>query len=375
MVRIADFFKKENEPKKEEDSPPEKAPEPIKASPPSAEQEKGIRFPSYQEIKEEIIPPDKKPANSSTIEPAQIMKGGVKVESRVVTETLYHEAVNLAQDILEKGSKGEPIEGRKIKEAVDKIVDQLALGNYELINLTNLASPENYLLSHSVNVSILAIMLGLGLNYTRLKLSDLGMAAFLHDIGMLKFEKIANRPSKLTDEEYAQIKHHPQFGAELLRNAKDIPQTAIFVAQEHHEGADGKGYPKGLQGEKITEFARIVAIVDSYEALTHPRAQRDSLLPYDALKEMLKRKEHYDQKFLKVLIDRIGIYPIGSWVQLSTNEIGQVININKNSPLRPVVNIAYDPQGKRSPEEKVLDLLKYPTLFVKRPVDEKELAK
>jgi len=275
--------------------------------------------------------------------------------------------------MLEWGGKGEPIEGKKIKEVVDRIIDQLSLGNYELINLTNASSLENYLLSHSVNVCIVSIMLGLGLNYTKLKLSDLGVAAFLHDIGMLKFEDLSKRPTKLTEEEYQQVKHHPLYGAELLRNAKDISATAIYVAQEHHESADGKGYPKGLAGEKINEFARIVAIADAYEALTHPRAQRERLLPYDALKEMLKRKEHYDQKFLKVLIEQLGVYPIGSWVQLSTNEIGQVIRVNKNSPLRPIVNVTADPQGRKSAEEKILDLVKYPTLFVKRPIDESEL--
>lgn len=368
MVRMADFFKKENEPKKEE-----KIAEPLQEAPPQ-EETKPVKFPSSQDIKNEIIP-EKKPIDPSAVEPTQVMKEGLKVESKPAMDALYREATGLVNSILERGAKGEPIEGREIKRVVDKMVDQLSLGNYELINLTTRATPENYLLSHSVNVCLLSIMLGLGLNYTKIKLSDLGVAAFLHDIGMLKFEEISKRPSKLTEEEYQQIKHHPNIGAELLRTAKDISQTAIYVAQEHHEGTDGKGYPKGLAGERITEFARIVAIADCYEALTHPRAQRDRLLPYDALKEILKHKDHFDQKFLKVLIEKIGIYPIGSWVLLSTNEIGQVININKTSPLRPIVNITTDPQGRKGTEEKILDLLKYPTLYIKRPVNEKEVAR
>ncbi|MDP3142790.1 MAG: HD-GYP domain-containing protein [Candidatus Omnitrophota bacterium] len=369
MVRMADFFKKENDPSQDK-SQEEKVSELPKESPPK-EEARPIKFPLYSEIKKEIIP-EKKPAQTPAIEPAQIMKEGLKIEPKPVMAALYQQAIALVRKILENGIQGLPIEGREIKATVDKIIDQLSLGNYELVTLTAFSSPENYLLSHSVNVCIISIMLGLGSNYTKLKLSDLGVAAFLHDIGMLKFEDISSRPSKLTNEEYQKIKHHPQIGAELLRNAKDITQTAIYVAQEHHERVDGQGYPKGLAGEKITEFARIVAIADAYEALTHPRAQREKLLPYDAIKEMLKGKERYDQKFLRVLIEQLGIYPIGSWVQLSTNEIGQVISVNKNSPLRPIVNVTADPQGRKSPEEKVLDLLKYPTLFIKRPVDEKE---
>lgn len=374
MVRMADFFKKESQPpqeEKKEEKKEEKISQPVPPPPPK-EEVKLIQFPSFSDIKKEIVP-EKKATGPSGADPSQVMKEGLKLEPKTALEVLYREALALVSKILEKGSKREPIDGREIKGAVDKIVDQLSLGNYELINLTNHFSPENYLLSHSINVCILSIMLGLGLNYTKVKLSDLGVAAFLHDIGMLKFEDISNRPAKLTDEEYQQIKRHPIFGAELLHNAKDISQTAIYVAQEHHEGIDGKGYPRGLQGERINEFARIVAITDSYEALTHPRAQRDRLLPYDAIKEILKRKEHYDQRFLKILIEQIGVYPIGSWVQLSTNEIGQVIKISQVSPLRPVINITHDLQGKRNPEEKILDLLKYPTLYVKRPVDEKEL--
>jgi len=312
-------------------------------------------------------------ASSSSKEPSQIMKDGLKIVNKEETQRFYWQLVDLIKKILLKGQNNEPIEGKKIKEVIEKLVDQLTLGNSELIALIKNSTPDNYLYSHSVNVCILSVVLGLGLNYERKGLVELGAAAILHDIGMVRVCDISDKPSKLTDEEYKKIKEHPIFGVEMLGLSKDIGQAAIYVAREHHEWINGSGYPKGLKGEQINEYAKIVSTVDVYEALTHPRAHREGLLPTDAIRDILRNQVHFDPHFLKVLIEEVSIYPIGSWVELTSGEIAKVLKINKAYPLRPVVDIALDPEGQKVAEPKTVDLTKIPNLNIKKPIRENEL--
>lgn len=356
MVKFSDFFKKKEELTEER---------------PSGERQK---LPTAKILKEKEAEERLKsgvPLEGGLAKDAStVMKESLKALDQAETEKLYQEAIELLKEILLKAQKNETFAVPKIKETVGRIVDQVVIGNNELINLTKQSSTENYLLSHQVNVCILSVLLGLGLDYPKLKLNDLCLAAFLYDVGMAQFEEIFSQPRKLSDEEYQRIKQHTILGAEILRHIKDITQTAICVAQEHHELVDGQGYPEGIQGDSIDEFSRIVAIVDVYEALTHPRAQRKKFIPYDALKEMVRQKERYDKKFLKAWIEQIGAYPIGSWVQLSTNEVGVVAGINKDSPLKPTVKVIFDSREKKLAEEKIINLTQYPTLYIKNPINE-----
>ncbi len=366
MVRMADFFKRQ--------APEESPAEAKKGSkqdyvPPNA-------LPSKIPIKEiqKENPLQVKPVESISLKDASdAMLKKIKVESTEGTDKLYQDSLALIKVILEEGSKNEPIEIQRIKEQIDKLVDQLTLGNSELLNLTINFTSENYLYGHSVNVCILSITIGIGLGYSRAQLVELGVASFLHDIGMVKVTDISKKPGKLTQEEYDQVKHHPVFGMDMLEMVKDISKAAIYVAQEHHEWANGQGYPQGLKGEQIDEYARIVATVDTYEALTHPRTYREKMQPYEAIRDILKNKEHFDFKFLKVLIEKIGIFPVGSWVQLSTNEIGVVVDIHKDSPLKPTVKVILDSHERRLSEERIIDLTQYPAIYIKKPVDSVEL--
>jgi len=304
---------------------------------------------------------------------SQIMKDGLEVESKQKTKQLYNQTIELVKEILRKGLNTEPIEGEEIKVVVEKLIDQLALGNFELIALTRNSTPENYLYAHSTNVCILSIVLGLGLNYNKKRLIELGVAGILYDIGMIKVCDISQKPAKLTDEEYDKISKHPIFGAEILGLLKDISQIVIYVTQEHHECVNGTGYPKALKGKQINEYTKIISITDAYEALTHPRAYRDKILPFDAIRTILRDKEHFDSNILKVLIERIGIYPIGSWVELSSGEVGKVIRINKLNPLRPIVDIVLGSQGQKVTESKIADLTKTPNLNIKKPLEDSEI--
>ncbi len=281
--------------------------------------------------------------------------------------------MKLSEEILRKAQAGQSISIAEIKEKTNRLVEQVTLGNCDLAALLNTHSEENYLYAHSINVCILAVLVGQGLGYDRLKLQELGTAAFLHDIGMIKFMDLSQKPVKFTQDEHDEIEEHVAVGAEILGSSKDVSEAIVAVASQHHECVNGKGYPKGLKGEEINAYAKIVAAVDYYEALMHPRSHRERLNPYEALRELVENKGRFDYRVLKVLIKQVGVYPIGCFVQLSSGEIGIVAKTNSQSALRPIVRIFFDSEGKKIEQEKIIDLLKATTVFIKKPIHEKDL--
>lgn len=292
------------------------------------------------------------------------------------SKTLYSKGIQLAKEILDNARDKKPIDLTNIKDLVTSMVDSIVLGDKGLLNLFYEYTPENYLYSHMVNVLIMSVEVGLGLGYNKSKLNELGLASFLHDVGMIKVEKITSQPRGLSDEEYSQIREHPLYGAEVLSKIKDIPEAVIYVVKEEHERMNGQGYPQGIKDGQISEYARIIGTVDVYEALTHNRAYRKKYPPHGAIKEILTAHSAlFDPAILRVLISQVGIYPIGSWVELNTNEIGKVVATNDELPLRPVVSLIFDSASRRLEEPRPVNLVNQFNLFVKRPLTDEEVLK
>lgn len=286
---------------------------------------------------------------------------------------VYTEAIELVKRVFEKGKNNLPIEGKEIVKFVDRLVENLSAQEEAFLRLVQVPIIDEYILFHPVNVCILSVMIGFSLSYDRTRLKELGICALLNDIGMIKVAPLANLNRKLDTSELEEIKRHVLYGVEILGKSKDIDKVVIYVTSQVHERADGKGYPKGLSNGEIDEYARIIAVIDTYDALIRPRPYRKSLLPHEAMQEILKNKESFDQSFLKHLVERIGIYPIGSFVEINTGEIGQVSKANKGSPLRPVLEIRFDSGGNQLKHLKTLDLSQHPTIYIRKPLKEEEL--
>lgn len=374
MVKISDFFKKED------DSEAKKEPQPKEEEKVAAKEDLPQKPPSKtptlsipkEEIKKEFPSMQESPATEA-LKTKELLREKLSVLDKGKTDTLYNECLKLIEDILKKAEQSRPIEVANLQEKINILSQQLSLGNYDLANLFNTFTEENYLYAHSVNVCILALLVGQGLGYEKTKLGELGLAAILHDIGMVKFMDISRKPARLNDDERSELQEHPSYGAEILSLSKNLSSAVSAVAEQHHECINGQGYPKGLKGAEINEYAKIVAAVDFYEALMHPRAHRERLNPYEALRVLVENKERFDYRVLKTLIKQMGVYPIGSYIQLSSGEIGVVVKTNIQTALRPTVRIAFDSQGKLLEETKTIDLAKSPTLHIKKPVSEKEL--
>ncbi|MDD5237057.1 MAG: HD domain-containing protein, partial [Candidatus Omnitrophica bacterium] len=231
-----------------------------------------------------------------------------------------------------------------------------------------------YLYEHAVNTCILSLVIGSARGYEKEELMDLGLAAFLHDLGMIKYYHLAVQPRRLTGEERDIIQNHSRIGADILERAgKGLPEVVSQVAHQHHERNDGSGYPRGLNRGIISQYAAIIGIADAYEAMTHRRPYREEYTPFEAVQSILANKNYFEYKLIKILIEKIGIFPIGTFVELNNHSIGRVLKINHQVPLRPVVEVIVDGSGKRLDRPLVLDLANDPNKHIKRAVKLSEI--
>jgi HD-GYP domain-containing protein (c-di-GMP phosphodiesterase class II) len=247
----------------------------------------------------------------------------------------------------------------KFTQIIEKELAALNSDSKELLQLC-LADYENKddaLYCHVVNVSIIALELGKGLGYQKQQLVELGVASFLHDIGLIKYLELINKNGKFSEEEFRQVKEHPLNGREIINKiGGEFMPGIIDVILQEHERLDGSGYPSGIRDDEIKELAQIVGLVDVYEAMTHLRPYRAKFSPPKTMNTILNKKNSFSTKVLKVLLERIGVFPVGTMVRLNTKEMGIVYKENNGLPLRPVVIVMFDESGNKLPQTKQIDL-------------------
>jgi putative nucleotidyltransferase with HDIG domain len=197
--------------------------------------------------------------------------------------------------------------------------------------------------AHSMSVSLICKIFGDWLRMSEQDKEVLKIAGFLHDIGKVKVPKeIINKNGKLTNVEYEIVKKHTEFGYEILKN-KNIDERIKMVALMHHEKCDGSGYPNKLKKDQIIDFAKIVAIADSYEAMTASRCYREAICPFNVIEEFqINSLQHYEPKYILPLMEMMVQSYIGNHVRLSNGDTGEVIMINRHNLSRPIVKTEMD---------------------------------
>ncbi|MNO55559.1 Cyclic di-GMP phosphodiesterase response regulator RpfG [compost metagenome] len=240
-----------------------------------------------------------------------------------------------------------PFIGKSFSKLVETIVDDLSAREDVMIMMMNMNSIDQYLYRHSLNVCIYTVFLGQVYGYSKEELTELGLGAILHDIGKTKIPpEVLNKSSRLTDEEFKQIKTHTEIGFKLLKDEPGISMKAAHCAYQHHERLNGSGYPRNLVGNQIHEYARWIAITDTYDALTTHRVYRSAMLPHQAMEIIYGGcGDLYEKKMLELFRDHVAIYPLGIGVTLSTGEKGVVSKIHSDIPQRPVIRVLSDPKG------------------------------
>ncbi len=294
---------------------------------------------------------------------------------------LYQDAVAVTLQYLRghRGRSDPPISG------VAQIVEQL-IGNMtsssdlclkSVQHTSNFEDADQYLAYHHVNVAILAMRVGMGLQMSSSDLYELTLSGIVHDVGMTQLPAgLITRQGKLDQSGYAQIKQHPSYGKQLLASCAAAYPFLQTVAYQEHERLDGSGYPEGLSGNGIHLFARIIGLVDTYEALTHVRPFRDHMIPFNVLQQLIRLGGHlFDKDVVKAFLDEISVFPAGSYVKLNSGEICIVSSVNKNYPLRPVVRVYYTADGSKLEEGRTIDLKSEPMLYITDPEDPRDFPK
>jgi HD-GYP domain-containing protein (c-di-GMP phosphodiesterase class II) len=274
-------------------------------------------------------------------------------EARAMARRTYAQGVAVTKDVVNSIRMGRTSSVKRVKRAVQMIVDQVLTNETSIMGLTTLRDYDEYSFTHSVNVCIFSVALGRKIGLTKLQLYDLGMAALLHDIGKAKIPiEVLNKVEGLSEDEWRVIQAHPWRGAMTLfglRAYEEIPYKSILVAHEHHMKTDLTGYPRAIRPRTLGVFSRLVAVADGFDAATTRRAyQTVPIEPDQVLREMWTNpRRGYDPIVVKALINLIGVYPVGTCVVLDTFEVGIVSQANPDRELlnRPVIRIVIDSGG------------------------------
>ncbi len=241
-------------------------------------------------------------------------------------------------------------------QLVDDIVDKLLSDDNVTLHLMNGKSEFEDIYFHSLNVSVIAMMIGRAKDYPPETIKALSFASLFHDIGKIRIPTaIVRKQTPLTEPEKNYLKMHTKYGLEISQNIKEFPESARRVIDQHHEMLDGSGYPLGLKGDEIDELAQVVAVANAFDNLCHPNVPSEQKIPYVALSHLFKNCKHlYNNDNLNILVKFMGVFPPGTVVQLSNDMVGLVISVNANSLLYPNVLI-YDPSVPRT-QAPIIDL-------------------
>jgi HD-GYP domain-containing protein (c-di-GMP phosphodiesterase class II) len=273
----------------------------------------------------------------------------------------YGYAKTTAKSIMEGIRVGRTIDINACRESVSSIVDSIIRNSNALVWLSKLKNKDEYTAEHSLNVCILTIAFARHLGHSEKEIRRIGLCALLHDVGKAKIPiEILNKPGRFTDEEFELMKQHSTFGRDLLISMSDTDMAAIDVAYCHHERMDETGYPRQLQRHQIPYYARIVAITDTYDAITSSRCYDSGRSSMDALDIIYKsRGLQFDEELALEFIKCIGIYPPGSIVETTNGEVGIVIASNKEVKLKPRMIMVLN-ANKKPRRQQVINLVDNP---------------
>ena len=268
----------------------------------------------------------------------------------IISDDLRNEATKGIKKVFLKAEEGSPQAEKEtnLRERVEQIIEELLSHSDMMVNMIDLKCFDNYTYSHSVNVAVLSIIVGISLNLSHDHLVKLGLGALMHDIGKVFVDKeILNKPGRLTHEEFEAIKQHSEFGYKYVKDKFKLPSLSCKAIADHHEKFDGTGYPQGKEKREISLFGRIIAVADIYDALTSERAYRKAINPSESMEYIMSGSGSlFDLEIVLIFIHKVAPYPIGTLVQLSNNWVGLVVENFEETCLRPRVRVL-EKDGKR----------------------------
>jgi len=271
-------------------------------------------------------------------------------------QAFYRDLSNFVERMFTNFVTRNELSERPISEMVKRTIDVVKSHRRHVLRLPDLAAPgKNYIVNHSAKTAILAVSVGSVLHLPPFKLIELGTAAILHEIGMIRLPpNVYMSDNELTEQEKKAITAHTVLGFRILRQFS-FAMTVSLAVLECRENVDGTGYPRKLTGERLSMYGKIIMVSGSYAALTSARPYRQAVEGHAALVDMLKRKgQMYDETVLRALIASVSIFPLGTCVELRNGSRGIVVDNDPAQPRTPIVRIVAGPNGEPYAEQQIV---------------------
>ena len=245
---------------------------------------------------------------------------------------LFDDGLELLSSQIERSKRGEPLEMMELKKFCLKLIESHTRNNYSLMAIRHIKDASIYLEQHAIGMAVLGVHFAKALKLSNAYIEVICLGALLFDLGRARLpQAMVAKTTKMTDSEFDLFRKHIQFGEQMFKKCDDIPKAAYQMLMDHHEKLDGSGYPAGKQGDEISVYGKIAAIIDAYDAMTSEQAHKPSMGPIKASQKMQKESGlAFDKKLLSVFLNSIGRIPVGSCVLLSNGRVGFVLTLNKS---------------------------------------------
>lgn len=286
---------------------------------------------------------------------------GVEKELKVAVIS-YENLTRRFKSLFSPFKSSKEFNAAELEQSITAMVESIIRNPDAFSRLTILKEKDDYTYEHCINMAIISVVFGRHLGLTRDDLHVLAWGAMFCDVGKARLPMVLlNRIGRLSDEEFEITKHHVNHSIDAAKSIENFSPKAIEIIQHHHERFNGSGYPDGLKGKEIPVFCRIVSIADDYDAMIHERPYARPISPHEAIRELYEfRNVAYQAELVEAFIRAIGVYPLGTIVELSTGQVGVVISQNKIRHLKPRIMLILDQNKVAYSKYPLLDLLEEP---------------
>lgn len=286
---------------------------------------------------------------------------------------LYRETTTVVRNLMSSTRSGKQVDVASLDPLAERMVQSAFRNPHALSGISRIKTKDEYTFMHCVGVSALMVTFAREIDLPEQQIHDVAIGGLVHDIGKsLVPQNVLNKPDRLNQQEFAQMRDHVTFSRQLLQGLPGISQAALDVALLHHERMDGTGYPLGKDGASISLIGRMSAIVDVYDALTSVRVYKNAWEPTLAMKKLVEwSPDHFDDALVQRFVRCIGIYPVGATVALESGRVGIVIDQGEKL-IEPVVRIVYNRKHKHYERPVDLELSRTETDRVVSAVDPRQ---
>ena len=270
----------------------------------------------------------------------------------------YEMLSDVTSEMLDNVTNNTTLDIPELKKAVSPMIDSVLRNPDAYAWLTRMRHMDNYIYNHSISCAVWAVAFGRHLGMPRKDLQTLALGALLADVGKMKLpEKLINNPARFNDTEFNIIKQHVDHSLEILKQTEGVNEDMYNMVKMHHERHNGSGYPDGLKGDQITIYGKIAGLIDCYDAMISKRVFASPLSPHDAVKKFYEwRNIDFQSELVEQFIQIVGIYPVGTLVELSTGMVGVIVNQHRVWRLRPQIMLLLDKEKNKLDDFKIIDL-------------------